>query len=287
MPAPVLIDVNLKDVLTASMCSHLAIEFFKHIAYQRQQLPFPYKQLQSVIRRKDTLETNADDQPVDNTSGRTIHRSCQVVQAETEFKKVKAIMESMQTAFQCLEEEICNANGMVEEVAMILGATPLSPRDVYRFQYPPLLHGHLDSKHPHQSSLLELFRCLISSEQLHTFFNQPLSPTNMYLFLRKNNTDLVSCGFSPKERYNIPMSGKHAIIRLMPPTSLPKCICGGTNIFSDKPKDQNDSHVEHVIESKPDEPQGLLWFQAHHTLKGFKDVKINGTSVSTVWLQSR
>lgn len=52
MPSPVLINVELTEVLTASICSHLAVEFFKHIAYQRQQLPFPYKQLMSVLRKR-------------------------------------------------------------------------------------------------------------------------------------------------------------------------------------------------------------------------------------------
>lgn len=52
MPPPILINVDLTDALTAPICSHLAIEFFKHIAYQRQQIPFPYKQLKSVLSRK-------------------------------------------------------------------------------------------------------------------------------------------------------------------------------------------------------------------------------------------
>lgn len=62
---------------------------------------------------------------------------------------------------QNLNEELCSENGQVEEIAMILGATPLSPRDVYRFQFPPLLFGHLDSKHPHQSSSLALIRFVL------------------------------------------------------------------------------------------------------------------------------
>lgn len=66
------------------------------------------------------------------------------------------------SCFQNLEEELCFEEGHVEEVAMILGATPLSPRDVYRVQFPPPLYGHLDSKHPYQNSLLQLFRCVLS-----------------------------------------------------------------------------------------------------------------------------
>lgn len=276
MPSPIQINVELKDALTASICSHLAIEFFKHIAYQRQQIPFPYKQLKSLLSRK--IENQ------DSSTASSL-RSCQSVQAENEFIKVKSMFESMQDAFQNLEEELCYHDGMVQEVAMILGATPLSPRDVYRFQFPPLLLGHLESKHPHQSNLLSLFRCLISSEDLHSVFKQPLSPTNMFLFIRKNNTHLATSAFTPKERYNLPTSGKHAIIRLIPPIDPPNCICGGTNIYSD---DESDSgKVLTSFDQIVGETSNSLWFQAHQTLKGFKDTKINGMSASTMWLQSR
>ncbi|XP_034237876.1 MAD2L1-binding protein [Thrips palmi] len=272
MSSPILINVELKDALTASSCSHLAVEFFKHIAYQRQQIPFPYKQLKSVLSRKIEQDSSTV----------TGARSCQ---AENEFIKVKGMFESMQNAFQNLEEELCSHEGMIQEIAMILGATPLSPRDVYRFQFPPLLLGHLDSKHPHQSNLLSLFRCLISSEDLHSFFKQPLSPTNMFLFIRKNNTILATSAFTPKERYNLPTSGKHAIIRLIPPSDPPKCICGGTNIYSDDESDTGE--VKRPIDNNEVENCSSLWFQAHQTLKGFKDVKINGVAASTMWLQSR
>ena len=107
------------------------------------------------------------------------------MQAENEYKKVKCIFESFQATFQVrgvrlltyfafycyifqpsfylfsiqnLEKELCFEGGLVEEIAMILGATPLSPRDVYRIQFPRLLYGHSDAKHPYQNSLLQMFR---------------------------------------------------------------------------------------------------------------------------------
>lgn len=132
---------------------------------------------------------------------------------------------------------------------------------------------------------LVIFRCLISSEDLHSFFNQPLSPTNMFLFIRKNNTNLATSGFTPKERYNLPTSGRHAIIRLVPPIDPPKCICGGTNIYSDHESDS--AEVLRLNDHNVVENCSSLWFQAHQTLKGFKDIKINGMPASTIWLQSR
>lgn len=277
MPSHVLVNVELPDVLTASICSHLSVELFKHIAYQKQQLPFPYKHLISMMNKTP----NGTDESQSRSELHTFHS----VQAGNEFRKVKEILLSMQAAFKNLEDEICHENGSVEEIAMVFGATPFSPRDVYRLQFPPLLHGHLESKHPHQSSLLQLFRCLISSEELHSFFSQPLPPTNMFLLLRKRNSDLVTSGFTPKERYSIPSSGRHAIIKLLPPSGPPKCICGGSNIYQD-------SKAGTAVQEQCQRDQadiGLMdsWYQSLNSIKGFKDVKINGTSASSVWLQSR
>lgn len=55
MRSQINIDVELPDALTDSICSHLAIEFLKHVAYQRQQLPFPYKQIMSIVDRSSQV----------------------------------------------------------------------------------------------------------------------------------------------------------------------------------------------------------------------------------------
>lgn len=109
----------------------------------------------------------------------------------------------------------------------------------------------------------------------------------MFVMLRKSSTHLATSGFSPKERYNVPMSGKHAIIRLIPPTDLPKCICGGANVYRDNENHSNSSVEKLSPHDTTNETPSLIWFQAHHTMKGFKDVKINGMSAFTIWLQSR
>lgn len=284
MPSPTVINVELSSTLTASICSHLAVELFKHIAYQRQQIPFPYKQLKVVLGDKSECEAKigkecTEDKPQSN------NRSCHTIQAQSEYRKIKGLFETMQSTFQNLKEEFSSENGVIKEVAMVLGATPLSPRDVFRLQFPPLLFGHLESKHPHQHSLLQLFRCLISSEELNSIVNQPLSPTNMFLFLRKSSTHIATSGFAPKERYNIPTSGKHVIIRLIAPIEPPKCICGGANIYRDC--ESGKSFVDSTECENSDDSIDLCWFQAANTLKGFKDIKINGTSASNLWLQTR
>lgn len=109
----------------------------------------------------------------------------------------------------------------------------------------------------------------------------------MFLFLRKSGTSVATSGFSAKERYNIPSSGSHTIIRLIPPNILPKCICGGTNIYRDFDLELEEPATNPNCSKSHDEPPALVWFQAHQTMKGFKDVKINGISASNVWLHSR
>lgn len=109
----------------------------------------------------------------------------------------------------------------------------------------------------------------------------------MFLFLRKSGSQVATSGFVPKERYSIPSSGKHAIIRLIAPTTIPKCICGGRNIFREISNDSEGSPANKNETKTVGEQSISYWFQAHHTLKGFKDVKINGISASTVWLQSQ
>lgn len=46
----------------------------------------------------------------------------------------------------------------VEEVVLLFGATPVSPKDVYRFKIPPLCQGHSDAQHSMKRQIANLFR---------------------------------------------------------------------------------------------------------------------------------
>ena len=125
------------------------------------------------------------------------------------------------------------------------------------------------------------FRCLIASEELHTMMRQHLSPTNMFVLLKKQGTP-TSEGFLHKDRFSVPTNGQQVMISLIPIATLSpaichqNCICFGIPVYKD---DENISEVE-----KPVRITGSpAWYQARTIMKGFKDVKIDGVSVSNLW----
>ena len=46
-----LVDIQLEEYLTSSSCSKVVNEIIKYLAYQKQQIPYPFEQLKLLVNK--------------------------------------------------------------------------------------------------------------------------------------------------------------------------------------------------------------------------------------------
>lgn len=268
------IETEFKDVLTGSSCTTLIAELIKYILYHKQQLPYTFDRLKYVITK-----CNSDESSVSSLKkGSNVERL---------FRAAEEGLTTLEMLFEKTKLELSDCkSGRVSEIALILGSSPMTPKQVYRIYLPDVYLGHSPSNHPERKNLLQLLQSLIHSSRLTDMLSKPMQPTNMYFLIKKQgNNENLSNWFLPKNRYKIPKSGQQFHIRFRHPNldSL-QCSCQNFTIYKDHPE------IEIEIEDKKEESDDNLeseteWYQACAIFKGFKDVFVNGISASDMWLK--
>lgn len=122
-----------------------------------------------------------------------------------------------------------------------------------------------------------LFRSMVMSEDMEGMLDRSLSPTNMYVMLKKQGRQ--SEWFVPKDYYSLPSCGRQAIIILSEQVEQKvdsDTFCKKTigSQPGDVPVDTETQHEPllefdnlHIV------PKCTQWFQSRVCLKGFKHCK--------------
>lgn len=128
------LNVDLKGtLLTPIACSSLINELIKTLIFQKSQIPFPFNWLKSVVERKR-----------------------KGVQCDNNTKPSKMAIERYyrlaSSTFDNLEEIMCHIRQEIEtsevqEVMIIFGTTPFSPKQVFCVKMPEIVRGHLEVIH--------------------------------------------------------------------------------------------------------------------------------------------
>lgn len=131
------IDVLLDEPLTSESCTKIVIELLKYILYQKQQIPFAYEalaQFQTSIKATDR-----------NT-----------VAFKTLTNTLKSVSDNLFSQFFL---EGCD----VKEVALLVGATVLSPKLCIRIELPSYILNskqHKEYQHSSRKPLIKLMRLM-------------------------------------------------------------------------------------------------------------------------------
>ena len=124
------------------------------------------------------------------------------------YKKATDFVQKLDESLQRITEafEICPE---IKKVAISVGATSASPKELYLIHLPPLnpeaenLSGNFCVK--------VLFRQLLSEDPLRDM--KPISPTNIFIFLLAPRQSSLR-GFFPKPTYRIPVRGNRVQFHL-------------------------------------------------------------------------
>lgn len=129
------IDIKITDVLTPLTCGLLVNEIIKYLVYQKSQIPYPYNWLQTVVTRKrKSMESHSPQ----TTSNLSVERHYKVTSAAYDI--VEEIMNNIKTEFK-------NSIQYIKEVLIIFGATPYTPKEVFRISVPVLQEIHIEANH--------------------------------------------------------------------------------------------------------------------------------------------
>lgn len=129
------IDVLLDEPLTSESCTKVIIELVKYILYQKQQIPFAYEALTQFQTSVKTTDRNA-------------------VAFRTLTNTLKSVSDNLFSQFFL---KGCN----VKEVAILVGATVLSPKLCLRVELPSYVFNskqHEEYQHSSRKPLVKLMR---------------------------------------------------------------------------------------------------------------------------------
>lgn len=130
------LNVDLKGtLLTPLACASLISELLKTLIFQTSQIPYPYNWLKFVVERK----RKKDNQQEEN-GGKSSQTAVQRY-----YRLVSSTYDNLEDIMCHIRKEIESSD--VQEVVILFGATPFTPKQVYSVKLPAIVRGHLDSIH--------------------------------------------------------------------------------------------------------------------------------------------
>lgn len=293
---PTVVNVDISDVMSPQTCGLILIEIIKYLVHQKQQIPFTYDRLKDMVSKKREIGEESENSRPESLASKKYFRvaSTSVDIMESIFTKILNEIES------CLPPE---------EVCLILGATPVSSREVYRIVLPELLPKSqytINSSRNGQKLGMSVLRDIATSDVLATMTSLPLPPTNMYLLIKRAQTESI-CNLSSLTKIDdanifVPFNGcrftkttRLALIQL----KLKTASSISFNIFEEEHSGLSKLHIdsddggsecdkrEYLQNmSKLESCEEFQWFQSAVIFKGFKDSFANGSSITNLWLKN-
>ncbi|XP_037876318.1 uncharacterized protein LOC101742634 isoform X1 [Bombyx mori] len=276
------LEINIGDQLTTISCGHVVAELIKFIAYQRLQIPYTYPWLKQLITKRKELDHENRKESF---------------QSEKHFRTAETALKNLDLILKSLLLEI-NSPSMPDEVCIILGATPITCKEVYRLILPATCHRpqcHSSLIASDQKIHRNVFRAVVTSEKLNEMFLNTLAPTNMFVFLKKrtfNDQDalLDTSNYSFTSGHRIPASSRIIVINFRTGNTENFSCCNEFKIFSDVSTTDigiEDSFNENCEElNEIESTDTIKWYQSSYVMKGFKDCIVNGSSITNTWMSS-
>ncbi|XP_070158473.1 MAD2L1-binding protein [Polyergus mexicanus] len=246
------IDIMLDEPLTNDSCTKLVMELVKYVLYQKEQIPFAYEALAKFQTSVKATDRNA-----------------------ISFKTLSNMMRNVSDQ---LSSQFFLKGCDVKEVAILLGATILSPKLCIVIELPSYILNskrHKEYQHSSREPLLKLMRSLLECGEFQEAMNIPLSMTNMFVMLKKNDDNSVSDFFLPKPQYAPPMKTASCFrIKLCQsdPRADTRCNCESlVAVYHDSYKIQLENEDDAQYTRYNSSTHSLYrWYQSKEIIKGFK-----------------
>lgn len=241
----------LDEPLTSDSCTKVVMELIKYILYQKQQIPFTYEALAQFQTSVKVTDRNA--------------------------VSFKALSSTLKNVSDHLSSQFFLKGCDIKEVAIILGATILSPKLYIRIELPPYVLNskqHKEYQHSSRKPLLKLMRSMLECNEFQEAMNIPLNMTNMFVMLRKSDSNSVSDFFLLKPQYVPPMQMASCFrFKLCQSDQVDvQCNCRTlVKVYHDSCETnlENEDDVQYTQYSSSTQ-SSYRWYQSKQIIKGFK-----------------
>ncbi|KAM3930721.1 MAD2L1-binding protein [Leptodactylus fuscus] len=214
--------VEFPGLVTRESCCRFTCELLKHILHQRHQLPLPYEQLLNFCRVQ---------QDNDEVVRRPIKEASDSRQCQRTLSDLAELISQLEIFFTLTP---------VPRVLLLLGGSPVSPKEMYVIDMEGIQVGNGNESLSPRPCLRQLFRALFMADP----FSEQRSTGLMSLVLMvQGHRDCSTEWFRPKLNYKVPTRSNTLTIKL------------------------SSSEAETTTYHSDD----YIWFQAPITLKGFQN----------------
>lgn len=259
------INVDMKDmILTPQTCVSVIIEILKAVLYEKSQLPYPYSWLKNALSKR---------KPEPNIHSHSISIIVQKYfnLASNAFRSVEDITTNLSSLMSSCQK--------VQEVVILFGSTPYTPKEVFTIKFPDLAKGHIESNHKNmlQKKLHKVLRNVFLSDQWLSAMRHQIQVTNTFIMVKKvgvlrHEDDY----FEHYKNFVVPTNVCNTVITLNYDKKHDTC-CENLRVYGDTSK----TTVPRAIQSI--QSRNVEWYQAKAVVKGFQDFFIEKVSVSEIW----
>ena len=244
------INVTISEEINHALSARLLIGCIEFLLYQRQQLPLPFHELKRMVEDHERAACPAETSAKDRRFAKGFHNS--------EYRKAKRVYEDLETLFHHINK-LFSSRTPVYSAAVLLGSTPVSPKEKYVVSFPSVEHlTSVDiSSRACSSTCRKLVRCLIADQQLGSY--KDICPTSMLVFVQARRTSEVEW-FRPKPTFRLPYRGQSCKI------TLKTTRCGEEPMTS-----RTAENVQSSIGNGDDDVDDSLWFQAPVIIRGYRN----------------
>ncbi|XP_033339231.2 MAD2L1-binding protein [Megalopta genalis] len=248
------INVKLDEPLTSDGCVKLVIELLKYILYQKQQIPFTYDSLTQLQINMKATDRNSSS--------------------------IKALLKSMKDTSEQLSSQFHLNNCKVKGIAILIGATIMSPKLQIRLEFPlDILNSrqHCEYKHASRKPLLNLMRSMLECSDFQDAISSPMSLTNTFVLIEKSDGNSVSEFFLPKPHYTLPVKNANCFTFKLHNNNHINMDCNCIHLVkiyndlsseSNSKKDSNREFLNNLNEDIENIP--YRWYQSKEVVTGFK-----------------
>ncbi|XP_011707225.1 PREDICTED: MAD2L1-binding protein-like [Wasmannia auropunctata] len=243
--------VTLDEPLTSDSCTKVVMELIKYILYQKQQIPLTYEALARFQTSVKATDRNA--------------------------VSFGALSGTLKNVSDHLSSQFFLKGCDIKEVAIMLGATILSPKLYIGIELPSYVLNskrHKEYQHSSAKPLLKLMRSMLECDEFQKAMDVPLNMTNMFVMLRKSDSNSVSDFFLPKPQYVPPAQATSCFrIRLCHGDQVDvQCSCRTlVEVYHDSCETylENEDDVQYTQYNSSTQ-SSYRWYQSKQIIKGFK-----------------
>ncbi|XP_029637777.1 MAD2L1-binding protein [Octopus sinensis] len=257
-PNSVVCDIPFKGIIDTEIRAYLLNELIKYILYEKSQMPEMFDQLKKHINVRGK-NANPKSSNKNDRQAFLLYSSCE--------KLFGSIVANFQT------------NPQIQECAIILGSSALSPKEVFHITFPPA-DSSQHSQKPLSAKDCKRFLFLQIFAKDPFFSGSRLPCTNMHVLLL-GPRQLKLTGFSAKPVYKPSKRGQHYYLNLLqdsdpdddevsfhPKHNYSHDLSGFEPLMPSKKDDSVLSDL-HALNLLDDDDDSQIWYQANISVKGY------------------